>query len=224
MTIRLNSVLWAAAALLLSGAAQAQSAGTLTGRIGVTRIAPDVSSGDLTTPSFPGTKADVSSDTQVTAGLTWMATDNISVDVPLSLGFQHDLMGAGAIAGVGKIGETKALPITVLAQYRFFEPTAQFRPYLGGGLTYAKFYKSRSTMALTGLTGGSASNPTTLSIDSKLCVTVQLGLSVNLAPRWSLDMAVLKTALKTTAHLSTGQTLDVTLNPTSYTVGVGYQF
>lgn len=223
-TYRFHSVLWATAALLLTGTAHAQSAGTLTGRLSITRIAPDVTSGDLTAPSFAGTQADVTANTQPTGGLTWMVDDHVAVDLPLSVGFKHDLVGAGAIAGVGKIGEVKALPISLLFQYRFMEPSAQFRPYLGAGPTYAKFYKARSTAALTSLTGGSPSNPTTLTIDSKLCLTVQAGVSFSVAPRWSVDVSVLKTALKTTAHLSTGQTMDVTLNPTVYTFGVGYQF
>jgi outer membrane protein len=225
MTLRLNPVLWATAALLLTGTAQAQSMpGALSVRLGATRIAPAVTSGNLTAPSFAGTQADVTANTQPTGGLTWTIDDHLAVDVPLALGFKHDLIGAGAIAGVGKIGETRALPISLLLQYRFLEPSAQFRPYVGAGPTYAKFYKARSTAVLTGLTGGNPANPTTLSIDSKLCLTAQIGASVQLTPKWSLDMAVLKTALKTTAHLSTGQTLDVTLNPTSYSVGLAYQY
>ena len=70
-------------------------------------------------------------------------------------------MGAGAIAGAGKLGEVKALPVTLLAQYRFGAPTAKFRPYLGAGPTYAKFYRERSTGTLSALTAGS---PTTLSV------------------------------------------------------------
>ena len=104
---------------------------------------------------------DVRADTQLAGGITYMLTDHWAVDVPLALPFKHNIMGAGAIAGVGKIGEVKALPISLLFQYRFMEPSAQFRPYLGAGPTYAKFYKARSTAALTSLTGGSPSNPTT---------------------------------------------------------------
>ncbi|MEX8493753.1 OmpW family protein [Sphaerotilus sp.] len=224
MTLRLNPVLWATAALLLTGTAHAQSAGTLTGRLSVTRIAPDVTSGNLTSPSFAGTQADITANTQPTGGLTWMVDDHVAIDLPLALGFRHDLVGAGAIAGVGKIGEVQALPISLLAQYRFMEPSAQIRPYVGAGPTYARFYKARSTAVLSGLTGGSPANPTTLTVDSRLGLTMQLGASIAVAPRWSLDVSVLKTLLKTTAHLSSGQTLDVTVNPTSYTVGLGYQF
>ena len=38
-------------------------------------------------------------------------------------------------AGVGTIGTTKALPVTVWGQYRFGEAKSAFRPYLGAGLT-----------------------------------------------------------------------------------------
>ena len=121
----------ALAALLGAGAAQAQSAGQLIARLGATQIAPDTRSGDLTAPSFPGTQASIRSDTQVTAGLTWMWDDHVSLDLPLAAGFTHEIDGAGAIDGVGKIGEVKALPITLLVQYRFGEPSAKLRPYLG---------------------------------------------------------------------------------------------
>lgn len=210
--------------LAATSAAHAQSAGSLTVRLGATQIAPEVQSGDLSPPAFVGTKADIKEDTQPTAGITWMWTDHISLDLPLAAGFTHEIYGDGAIAGVGKIGEVKALPVTLLLQYRFLDPGSTFRPYLGIGPTYAKFYKARSTAALTALTGGTPDNPTTLEVESKLALTAQVGMSFAITPKWSIDAAVLKTKLKTRTTLSTGQTLDATLDPWSYTVGVGYTF
>lgn len=220
----LRALALAATAAVAATAAHAQSANDIIVRISGTRISPDVTSGDLTAPSLPGTKADVRSSTRLTAGITWFWTDNVSFDLPLSAGFKHDLVGDGAIAGVGKIGEVKALPITFLAQYRFLGAKDMFRPYVGFGPTYAKFYDAKSTAVLTALTGGSPSDPTTLTIDSKLTVSFQLGLGVNVNDRVSLDLAVLKTPLKTRATLSTGQTLDTKLDPWAYTVGLGYRF
>jgi outer membrane protein len=214
----------AAAALLAAGAAQAQSAGSLIVRGGATQIAPDVTSGDLTTPSFPGTKADIKSNTQVSGGITWMWTNNISLDLPLAAPFKHDIVGDGAIAGVGKIGEVRALPVTLFAQYRFFDAGAPLRPYLGLGPTYAKFYKARSTAALSALTGGTPANPTTISVESKWGISAQAGLTWQLAPKWQFDGFVAKTALKTRTTLSTGQTLDAKVDPWSYSLGVGYRF
>jgi outer membrane protein len=213
-----------AAGLLACGAASAQSAGSLLGRVGATQIKPQVKSGDLTAPSFAGTQADIKSDTELSAGLTYMVTDNIAVDLPLSFGFKHDIVGTGAIAGVGKIGDVKALPMTLLAQYKFLDANAPLRPYLGVGPTYAKFYKARSTAALTALTGGTPSNPTTLTVDSKWALTAQVGATYVFSGRWYADATVLKTFLKTRTTLSTGQTLEAKLDPLSFCVSVGYRF
>ncbi len=214
----------ALAACAAAGGALAQAAGSYQLRVGVTTIQPEVRSGDLTPPAFVGTKADIDANTQPTAGITYMWTGHLALDLPLSAGFKHDIQGDGAIAGVGKIGEVRALPATLLLQYRFRDPAAQWRPYVGAGPTYAKFYKARSTLALTALTGGTPANPTTLAVESKWAATVQAGLVVNLDARWFVDATVLKTFLKTRTTLSTGQTLDAQLDPWSAALSVGYRF
>jgi outer membrane protein len=106
---------------------------------------------------------------RLAGGITYMWTNNLAIDLPLALPFKHDLYGAGSIAGVGKIGDTKAIPATVMLQYRFGETGAVFRPYLGIGATYAKFDSEHSTATLSALTGGTPTNPTTtISIESKI--------------------------------------------------------
>ncbi|MFG6449708.1 OmpW family protein [Roseateles sp. BYS180W] len=221
-TIRACSVL--SACCLAAGLASAQHAGDLVVRLGVTQIKPDVNSGDLSAPAFTGTKAAVGASTRPTAGVTWFWRDNISLDLPLALGFEHELTGDGAIAGMGKLGTAKVLPATLLVQYRFGAADARVRPYVGVGPTYARFYGERSTMALTGVTGGSPTTPTTLRVQSHWGLTGELGASVQLAPRWSLDVSVLKTKLKTRTQLSTGQHMDIALDPWSYSLSVGYSF
>jgi outer membrane protein len=161
---------------------------------------------------------------QPTGGLTWMWSNNIALDLPLAAGFKHEITGDGAIAGVGKIGEIKALPATLLVQYRFGAPDAAVRPYIGAGPTFAKFYGGRSTLALTALTGGTPANPTTLSVQSKWTASGQVGLAWRLSTQWSIDTSVTYTPLKTRTTLSTGQTLDASLDPTSVSLGVGYRF
>ena len=204
--------------------AAAQTAGSVMVRAGATQIKPNVTSGELSPPSLPNTTASVSSDTQLAGGITYMVTNNIAIDLPLSLPFKHEINGDGAIAGVGKIAEVKALPITLLGQYRFLEPDAKLRPYVGAGVTYAKFYKAQSTAALSALTGGTPANPTTIEVKSKFAATVQLGASFAIDKRWFVDAFVARTFLKTRATLSTGQTLDMKLDPNSYSLAVGYTF
>jgi outer membrane protein len=211
------------ASSVAASAAHAQSAGSWSIRGGVTNISPDVTSGNLSAPSLPGTKTDVKSATQVSGGITYMYTDHFGVDLPLALPFRHDLVGAGAIAGVGKIGDVKVLPITVFGQYRFLEAQARFRPYVGLGLTYANFFAERGSGTLTGLTNPGGT-PTRLSIDDRWGLTPQLGLVGRINERWFFDVNVAKTYIKTRNTLSTGQTLDLKLDPVTVSVGVGMRF
>ncbi|SFF19603.1 OmpW/AlkL family protein [Paracidovorax wautersii] len=222
-----QKIVWAGAALAtlaLAGAAQAQVAGTWSVRLGATHISPQVKSGDLSAPSFPGTKVDVGSASALTGGINYMVTDNWAVDVPLGLPFKHKFYGDGAIAGVGQVGETKVIPATVFAQYRFGEANAKFRPYLGLGVTYAKFFKERTTATLSALSGGTPANPTTASIEDRWGLTPQVGFVWNFNERWFVDAAYYKSFLKTKTTLSTGQTVDIRLNPNVFAVGIGYRF
>ncbi len=219
-----NTIGLACALLLAAGVAQAQTAGTWTARGGLTRITPQVDSGNLSASSLPGTQIDADGDTRLSGGITYMLTDHWAVDLPLAMPFTHDLTGAGAISGAGKIGETRSLPFSLLAQYRFGEPAAVFRPFVGAGLTYAHLYKERGNATLTAITGGTSSNPTTLAMESRLGVSMQAGARVQLNPRWFVEGAVIKTFVKTRGTLSTGQSIDVTLNPLTLCVGLGYAF
>ena len=212
------------ALLACAGLAQAQTAGSILVRAGATTITPNVSSGDLTPPSLVGTKSSIGSSTRLSGGITYMVDDNIALDLPVAIPFEHDISGDGAILGVGKIGTVKALPATLVAQWRFFEPTATFRPYVGAGLTYAAFFGARSTSTLTAISGGTPSNPTTLSVESKWAATVQLGTTAQLGGGWFLDANYTYTPLSTRTTLSTGQTLDAKLDPSSFSLAVGMKF
>jgi outer membrane protein len=213
----------AAALLLAAGCASAQKAGTLSLEVGVTKLAPQVTSGDLSAPAFPNTKADVSSDTGLTGAANYMVTDNIALNVPLGLGFKHDITGASRAAGFGKIAEVRVLPVTVLGQYRFGDANSKFRPYLGAGLTYAKFYKETGSAGLTALTNPGGT-PTTLSVGSKIAPAFQVGAVFNINDKWFVNAHYVKTILKVKTTFSTGQTQELKLNPNAFSAAVGYKF
>ena len=218
------SAITALTALTLGSAAQAQSQGSWLVRGGIMQLAPQVTSGTLSAPSLAGAQSGVSNSTQYAGGITYMLSNSVAIDLPLALPFKHNLYGAGSIAGVGKIGDTKAIPATVMVQYRFGEASGMFRPYLGLGVTYAKFDGEHTTAVLSGLTGGTQLVPTSLSIQSKLAATMQVGASYKIDERWFVDGAITKTPLKTRNTLSTGQTLDITLNPIGISLGVGMRY
>lgn len=203
--------------------AHAQSKGDVLIRAGLTSVNPQVKSGDLSAPTVPNTKIDVTPSTVVGGGITYMVSDHFSVDLPLAVFLTHKIKGDGAIKGSGQIGSTKAIPATLLAQYRFGEANATWRPYLGAGPTYAKFTETTGNGTLTGLTNPGGEG-TSLKIKDKLGLSVQAGVTYAFAPNWFADLMVIKTKLKTTSTLSTGQTIDVTLDPVTvgFYVGVKY--
>lgn len=217
----------AVALVILAAQALAQQAGTWSISAGITRIAPSVDSGSLSAPTGAGViqdaKVDVASDTRLTAAVGYMVTNHISLHLPLGLGFKHDVFGAGILAGVGKVADTRALPITLLAQYRFMEADARFRPYVGAGFTYVRFYKERGSTTLTALTNPGGL-PTGVSFKSKLTPTLQIGGVLNLNAKWFVEGSYAKTFLKTRGTLSTGQTIDVGLDPDCFTLHLGYRF
>ncbi len=226
MTQRINTavkLLAVVAALGAASGASAQSKGEWLGKVGVNRIAPDVTSGDVSAPSKPGIKADVGSDTKPIFSLGYMITDNVSTELMLGVPYKHTLYGAGSIEGTGKLGTAEALPPTLFLQYRMFEPTATVRPYVGLGYTYAYFQKETGSAQLTAVlnTGG---EPATYSLDSKHAGSIVIGATAKLGDRYYADVNVVKTKLKTTAHFSTGQTLDIKLDPLAVSLSVGYRF
>lgn len=213
--------------LALMGAfsgAWAQSPGWLI-QGGVTQISPSVNSGTLSAPSPSGTTLGVGSDTQATAQLTYVYNDHWSVAVPLGLGFKLKLNGTGAISNTGQIGIVTALPITVLGQYRLGEANAKFRPYGMLGMSYVNFRDAQGSAALNGL---NPINPvgggTGLKVDSKFAPSVGLGMFIRIDDRWFVDLSYAKTFLKTTTTLSTGQSIQTTLNPGITSLGVGMRF
>jgi outer membrane protein len=222
----------AAVAVLAAGSVCSQTAGTWMVRVGATTVAPEGPSGNLSAPGFVlnsggvpvgGSKTNTAADTQLGGGITYMLTDNVSIDVPLALPFRHKLYGAGAIAGVGQIGEVQALPMTVFLQYRFLEASAKFRPYVGLGATYAYFFNEQGSGTLTAMTNPGGP-PTKLKVDSKWIVTPQIGATFALTDKWFVDAFYSKSNLTTRTTLSTRQTVDAALNPASYGIAIGYKF
>jgi outer membrane protein len=57
-----------------------------------------------------------------------------------------------------------------------------------------------------------------------LAATLQVGASYKIDERWFVDGSITKTPLKTRNTLSTGQTLDITLNPIGISLGVGMRY
>jgi outer membrane protein len=209
--------------LATAAGAQAQSAGTWMVKVGINNIDPQVRSGNLSAPSLPNTQVDVKDNTTAIVTLTYMLTDNISFELYGGLPYKHDVVGAGAISGVGKIGSIKQISPTLFAQYRFLAAESDFRPYVGVGATWAHFFGEDGAGTLTALTNPGGP-PTHISADSAWGVSPEIGATYKINERWYVDGSVIKTFLKNTAHLSTGQSIDVHLDPISVNLSIGYRF
>ena len=217
-------VLSAAIALTASTVVFAQSAGGWAVKAGINQITPKVDSGDMSAPALPGTKADVKSDTEAIVAASYMFTDHLSAEFHLGIPYTHVLEGDGSIKGVGKLGTVQSLPPTLFVQWRFLEPKATLRPYIGLGLTYARFQKETGSGALTAVTNTGSTTPTTFTVDSRFGITPQVGVTYAINDKWFADLAVTKTYLKTTTHFSTGQTMDLRLDPLALSFALGYRF
>jgi outer membrane protein len=218
-----NKVALAVALCATGGVASAQSAGSWLFKAGINNISPQVKSGDLSAPSLPGTKVDVEAATSLILTATYMYTDNLSVEFLAGLPYKHDVVGDGAIKGVGKLGSVKQVSPTVMGQYRFGTATSALRPYVGLGLTYAYFYGEEGSGTLTSLTNPGGT-PTRMSASAEFGVSAQLGLSFRINERWSVDGSVIKTYIKNENTLSTGQKVETKLDPLSTNVSLVYRF
>jgi outer membrane protein len=217
------SALVATVALCGAGAAQAQVAGQFMFKLGWNKIMPKVKSDDLTAPSLPNSKIDIKSASALFFTATYMITDDISVEALGGLPYKHDIVGAGAVAGVGKIGSIHQISPTVLLQYRFLAADAPFRPYVGAGPTFAKFYGSKGSAALTAVTNPGGPG-TTIGGDTEWGGTIEAGANYKIDKHWFVDAAILKTFINTKATLSTGQSTSARLNPIAINASVGYAF
>ena len=191
---------------------------------GFTTIQPNVKSGTLSAPSLPGTQVDVGNASALTGGVSYDLNTNIRFTLAiLATPFKHDVTGAGSIAGVGKIGTVKQLPPTAFAQYRFGSADSLFRPYVGVGLTYAYLFGAQGSGTLTAITNPGGT-PTKLAVKSNFGLTPQLGATYDINAKWFVDANVFKTFVKTTNTLSTGQSINVKLDPLGFNLWVGYRF
>ena len=217
------SALVATAALCGAGAVHAQAAGEVMVQLGWNKIMPKVKSSDLSAPSLPGSQINIKSASALFATLTYMVTDDISIEALGGLPYKHDIVGAGAVAGVGKIGSIHQISPTVLLQYRFLSADGPFRPYVGAGPTFAKFYGTKGSAALTAVTNPGGPG-TTIGGDTEWGASLQAGANYKIDKHWFVDASVIKTFISTKATLSTGQETKARLNPIAINASIGYTF
>jgi outer membrane protein len=226
--------------------AVAQEAGDWQLRVGVGYVAPDTGDDDLV---FEGTRLDgynIDVDDGISAvfDITYFLSPNWGVELLASTPFTHDIDGAGALSGLGKIGDTKHLPPTLSLQYHF-APDASFRPYVGAGLNYTLFFDDKSNPGLhegvvataNGALGTNFSGGTTnLSIDDSFGAAFQLGFDIDVSPNWFWNVNARYIMIDADATLRTRtfdpggaetvfvSTLDTDIDPLVFSTQIGFRF
>lgn len=201
---------------LASGSVLAVQQGDILVRVGVAHVAPDADSDVIPTNGLTGAgaKVDVDSGTSLGLNFTYMATDNIGIQLLAAWPFKHDIEGAGAIAGIGKVGETKHLPPTVTAQWHF-APQSNIRPFVGVGVNYTTFFSEDATGALAGQS---------LKLEDSWGLAGELGVDIDINQDWFVSGQVWYMDIDTEATVAGAVKFDVQIDPWVYMIGVGTKF
>jgi len=208
-----------AAALALAATPAHAEAGDLLVRLRAIMVSPTETSSGVR-PGFPAGRVAVDDAVVPELDFTYMLSDKVGAELILGTS-PHDIDGRGALAAVGKLADTMALPPTLTLQYHF-APTAKLRPYVGAGINYTIFYGEDASRPLEAAIGS-----TDVSLDSSFGYALQAGVDVDLTERVFLNLDVKYIDIDTTATLRTGaltNRVDVSLDPLVFGVGLGMRF
>ncbi len=176
-------------------------------RGGLGHVAP---TGESVTVPVVGGKLEADDSTNLAINFTYMLSDNLGVELLGALPFKHDLTHDS----LGKVGETKQLPPTLILLYNF-APQSGVRPYAGVGLNYTTFFSEKTKGALDG---------TSLKLDDSFGLAVEAGVDVDISKDWFFNASLWRIDIDTEAESSLLGKFDVAIDPWVLFVGVGTRF
>ncbi|UEC24230.1 OmpW family outer membrane protein [Pasteurella canis] len=193
-------------ASLVAGSAVAHEAGSVIVRGGPIMVVPKASTNSDTF------KFDVNSNAQLGLTATYMATENIGIELLAATPFSHEIT-----LGNKLVGKTKHLPPSLYAQYYFLNKDASARPYIGAGVNYTTFFSEKAI--LDGVTD--------LKLKDSWGMAFNAGVDIKLADNLFLNTSVWYAKIKSKATFKLGSDehkVDVKLDPTVFFLGLGYRF
>jgi len=202
-------------ATLLATAGWAIEAGDVLVRVGPIGVFPNDRSTSLNNLGITDAKASVGNAWSGGLTLAYMATDNIGVELVGAYPFTHTIRGDGSISGLGKIGDTKQLPPTLLAQYYFF-PKSPIRPYIGAGLNYTIFFDTNAKRPLDNL-----------DLTNSWGYAGEVGVDVDLNKDWFVNVSSWYMDIKTRAKAQIGDVTTkshVNIDPVVLMFAIGTHF
>ncbi|MXR91183.1 outer membrane beta-barrel protein [Klebsiella pneumoniae] len=227
----------AAAALILgtlfTGSVWAHEAGEFFIRAGTATVRPTEGSDNVlgSLGSF-----NVSNNTQLGLTFTYMATDNIGVELLAATPFRHKV-GTGP---TGTIATVHQLPPTLMAQWYFGDAQSKVRPYVGAGINYTTFFNEdfNDTGKAAGINyttffnedfndTGKAAGLSDLSLKDSWGAAGQVGLDYLINRDWLLNMSVWYMDIDTDVKFKAGgvdQKVSTRLDPWVFMFSAGYRF
>ncbi|HDR1345789.1 TPA: outer membrane beta-barrel protein [Pasteurella multocida] len=193
-------------AALVAGSAVAHQAGSVIVRGGPILVVPNAST------NHDVFKFDVNSNAQLGLTATYMATDNLGVELLAATPFSHEIT-----LGDTLVGKTKHLPPSLYAQYYFLDKDAKARPYVGAGVNYTTFFSEKAV--LNGVTD--------LKLKDSWGPAFNAGVDIQVADNLFLNTAIWYAKIKSKATFKVGgeeHKVNVKLDPTVFFVGLGYRF
>jgi len=147
---------------------------------------------------------------------TYFFTPNFAVNL-IAATTRHDLEVRDSALGTVDLGHVWALPPTLTFQYHPL-PAERFSPYVGVGANWTLFYSE----------GGGRTPPVTgVNVENAFGFALNVGLDIELAPNWLMNLDVKKLFLRPDVAVDTAvgrinATAD--LDPWIFGVSVRYRF
>ncbi len=198
--------------------------------VGLYHVDFHVHADDLSGPFTPS-GLNVRNPSVNTLYLAYMRRLSPHFDTELTLGLPpvtHSVAKGPALAGSvpfngQSIATTRWFAPSLLLKYYLFSPDAMFRPYLGVGVNYTKFYSRQVTAAGEAISGG----PTSLSLPVSVGPVLNAGVAYNPFDRVSVILSYSGSwvnARLTTDTAGVLRTSHVEFNPRALVLAVGYHF
>ncbi|HEY6457049.1 MAG TPA: OmpW family outer membrane protein [Steroidobacteraceae bacterium] len=198
--------------------------------IGVYQVSFHVHADDISGPYVPP-GLNVRNPSVDTLYLAYMRRLSPHFDVELALGVppltRTVAKGPVQVGSVPYNGETIAtarwLAPSLLFKYYLFRPDTMFRPYLGVGVNYTRFYSRQVTAAGDAVSGG----PTSLSLPASEGPVGTVGVSWHVLDRMVVNLsgsASWVNSRLTTDTAGVLRTSHVEFNPRAIVLAVGYDF
>lgn len=149
-----------------------------------------------------------------TATLTYFFSKNVAAE--LFCCFAKSSVKLDSAIGDVAVGDTWMFPPILTLQYHF-DKIGGFKPYVGAGVQYIKFFSEDSKI------GG-----VTMDVDDAFGFALQAGVDVEIGGGWYLNADVKHSFLDTTVTLTDPDgdraRVEHDLDPWTFSVGIGYRF